>query len=410
MESPSAVKMAPAPSFLAQHRKWVIAFIIFGMYVSFGMSWLGIVPLLKDIQGALGIEVTQGSSLYSIVSLAKSIVPIMAGILAARWGLTNTMRLSGVLILIGVITPFLPSYSLWIMSRFMFGVGGAIWVALMGAVTMQIFEPKQRPIINAFNGVAVNIGVILALQLTTGISASLGWQNTLAFYSAISGVFFLLLLAVGQLTPQVAPAAAGAAPAKKEGPRYLDTLKMPVTWIVSLAFSGPLALYLVFNYWLVIYFEKGLGIPAVETKQLLSWMNLWGCISSVATGFLLQALKKTKGFILAGALLLPAASALVLLNPDLKVLWLALAGVGMFISVSPLVTLLQSQPKMNPALVGMIMGTMFSVTYILSAMAPEAVSMGYKAGMDLKTLLLVCCIITISPAIALVLPEKSADS
>jgi phosphatidylglycerophosphate synthase len=82
----------------------------------------------------------------------------------------------------------------------------------------------------------------------------------------------------------------------------------------------------------------------------------------------------------------------------------------MFISVSPLVTLLQSQPKMNPALVGMIMGTMFSVTYILSAMAPEAVSMGYKAGMDLKTLLLVCCIITISPAIALVLPEKSADS
>lgn len=417
------------PPALTAQKKWSIAFILFGMYVTFGMSWLGIVPVLPELLKTLQIDVSQGSSLYSIVSLAKSIVPILAGILAARWGLTNTMRLSGALILIGLLIPFLPAYGMWIVARFIFGMGGAIWVALMGAVTMQIFEANQRPIINAFNGVAVNIGIILALQLTLPLSASLGWKNTLALYSLLSGLFLLGLFAVGPLAPAPVKAAKGEASSnapKAEGPKYLDTLKMPVTWIVSLSFAGPLALYLVLNYWLPIYFQEvswlvpaAQGLDEVarkkmikgEINQLMSWLNLWGCVSSIATGFLLQRFKKTKPFILAAALLLPVASLMALQssNKGLLTVMLALTGVGMFLSVSPLVTLLQSQPKMNPMVIGMIMGTMFSVTYILSAMAPELVSMGYKAKMPLQMLLMICCVLTLSPAIALTLPEKAAD-
>lgn len=410
-------------------RKWSIALILFGMYVTFGMSWLGIVPILKDVLETLHIDVSQGSSLYSVVSLAKSIVPIMAGILAARWGLTNTLRLSGALILIGLVIPFLPAYGLWIVTRFLFGVGGAIWVSLMGAVTMQIFEPTQRPVINAFNGVAVNIGIILALQLTNPLSTLLGWKYTLALYSLLSGLFYLGLLAVGPLTPvpDTSPAKSNtkAAP-KTQGPRYLDTLKMPVTWIVSLAFAGPLALYLVLNYWLPIYFQEVTWlVPSSQTlsetarkamikteiNQLMSWLNLWGCISSIATGFLLQSLKKTKPFILLAAILLPFASLLALQssNKGILTLMLALTGVGMFLSVAPLVTLLQNQPHMNPTLIGMIMGTMFSVTYVLSAMAPELVSLGYKAHLPLQGLLMICCGLTVSPAIALLLPEKATE-
>jgi len=419
---------SPQQALLPAQKKWGIAFILFGMYVTFGMSWLGIVPVLPEVLKALQIDVSQGSSLYSIVSLAKSIVPIMAGILAARWGLTNPLRLSGGLILIGLLIPFLPAYALWIAGRFVFGVGGAIWVALMGAVTMQIFPPGQRPIVNAFNGVAVNIGIILALQLTNPLSAALGWKYTLAIYSLLSGLFYLGLLSVGSLAPSPAKQApvsgTGQLKVESQGPGYLDTLKMPVTWIVSLSFAGPLALYLVLNYWLPIYFQEVTWLVPVtegmtevarkkiikgEINQLMSWLNLWGCVSSIATGFLLQSFKKTKPFILVASVLLPVASLMALQSSDKGVLtlMLALTGVGMFLSVAPLVTLLQSQPKMNPVVIGMIMGTMFSVTYILSAMAPELVSMGYKAKIPLQTLLMICCGMTLSPAFALLLPERT---
>lgn len=397
-------------SFLKKYKTWAIAFVLFGMYVSFGMSWLAIIPLKKEIHEFLGLapKDTRGVLLYTIISYAKSFFPIMAGILAGRWGLTKTMRLSGILIMAGALVPFVPNYWASILARFMFGVGGAIWVTLMGAVTLQIFEPKLRPMVNALNGVAVTVGVVITLQVSTPLNALLGWKTTLALYSAISGLFLVMLYAVGDLAEE--------APKTGKGPSILTSLKaygaalkLPVTWITSLAFTGPLAIYLVLNYWLKVYYPEALGFTPGETNNLLSLMNIGGIVGSVVTGFLLQKVNKTKVFIWIASFALPATTILSLVLQDKALIAVALfsAGVAMFLSVSPLVTLLQSQPNMNPALIGMILGTMFSATYIASALAPSLVGWGYKAGYSLQTLLILCSLSTFSPLAAVVLPEKA---
>jgi MFS transporter, CP family, cyanate transporter len=395
------------PTFVERHKKWLIASVLFGMYVSFGMSWMGVVPILQELQVAFQFDKASGSWLVSIVSMAKSIFPILAGILASRWGLTRSMRLGAILIVLGVIVPFLPSFTAWIVMRFLFGVGGAIWVTLMGAVTLQVFEPQQRPMINALNGVAVTVGVVAALQLTLPLTAFMGWQLTLAAYSALSAVFMVLLFALGQLP--------GQQPAK-EGPSlwqtlkaYGGTMKLPVTWIISLSFTGPLALYLVMNYWLPVYYQEVMGLAKPQTMQLMTWMNMGGIVGSVVTGYLLQKLNKTKVFIASAAVLLPVSAgvAMLITNPAVLPFILFVAGVSMFLSVSPLITLLQSQPDMNPGKVGMILGTMFSVTYIVSSLAPDIVGRTYQAQWPLQMVLLSFCITTISPALALLLPEKT---
>lgn len=397
----------PGPTFFEQYKKWLIGSVLFGMYASFGMSWMGVVPILQELQVAFQFDKAAGSWLVSIVSMAKSIFPILAGILASRWGLTRSMRLGAILIVLGVIVPFLPSFSAWVVMRFLFGVGGAIWVTLMGAVTLQVFEPQQRPMINALNGVAVTVGVVLALQLTLPLTALMGWQLTLALYSGVSAVFMGLLFAIGQLP--------GQQPVKN-GPSLLQTLmaygatmKLPVTWIISLAFTGPLALYLVMNYWLPVYYQDVMQLPKAQTMQLMTWMNMGGIVGSVVTGFLLQKLNKTKIFIALSAVVLPVSAgvAMLMTNPAILPFILFLAGVGMFLSVSPLITLLQSQPGMDPGKVGMILGTMFSVTYIVSSLAPDIVGRAYQAQWSLQYVLLAFCLTTISPALALLLPEKS---
>lgn len=399
-------------SFLEKHKKWIVAFVLFGMYVSFGMSWMGVVPLRGELKDILQIDDTAGSRLVSIVSMAKSIVPILAGILAGRWGLTKTMRLSALLILSGLVIPFLPAYSAWVALKFLFGVGGAIWVTLMGAVTMQVFEARHRPLVNALNGVAITVGVVLALQITLPLTARFGWQMTLLSYSLISALFLVLLFLVGDLSFGNSPAAsAGQGPSLKETlVAYLSTLKMPVTWLTSLAFAGPLALYLVLSYWLPVYYEDSLALEKVKTLQLMSWMNLGGILGSIATGLLLQRFGKTRPFIIIAAIVMPlsALGALYVTQLSLLPIILFVAGVGLFLSVSPIITLLQGQPGMTPALVGMILGTMFSITYILSYMAPEVVGMLYKSDKSLlQTILVVFSLTTVSPAIALLLKEKA---
>lgn len=399
-------------SWLVRNKKWIVAFVLFGMYASFGMSWMGVVPLRDTLNTFLGIEPAAGSRLVSIVSLAKSIVPILAGILAGRLGLTKTMRLSSVLILVGLAVPFVSGYWSWVALKFLFGVGGAIWVTLMGAVTMQVFEAKQRPLINAVNGVAITVGVILALKLTLPLTAMLGsWQLTLGLYSLISAVFMVLLFLTGELTPAVAASTAPPASLGDTLKAYAGTLKLPVTWLTSLGFAGPLSLYLVMSYWLPVYYEKSVGIAKLETLGLMSWMNYGAIAGAVGTGLLLQKFGKTKPFIIIAAILTPLASlgTLYVTDKGLLPLILFLTGLGMFISVSPLITLLQSQKGMNPALVGMILGTMFSVTYILSYMAPEIVGAASTNGVSLQLLLAIFCLTTVSPSAGLLMQDRASD-
>ena len=386
------------------------AIVMFAMYASFGMSWMGVVPLFQDIEKDLAIGHSQGAWLISIISLAKSIFPIIAGILATRIGLTKTLRISSILILFSLFTPYLPSYYAWLLFRFIFGIGGAMWVTLMGAVTMQIFEPKKRPLINSLNGVAVNFGVVIAFWYTLTLSANFGWKMSLTLYSAISVISAIVLFSLGELVAksekteqknqQVQPT--------EESMSYLGTLKLPVTWIISLSFTGPLALYLVFNTWLPVYYQEAMAIPKLQTFNYMVLMNAWGIPAAIFTGLMIQKFKKCKPFILVASILLPLASFYSVTSTDPSSLGtlLAITGAGMFLSVSPLVTLLQNQPKMNPKIIGMILGTMFSVTYIISSMMPGMVGHFYDLHYDLKTLLSICCIITISPAIALVLKEN----
>lgn len=382
--------------------KILTAFVMFGMYATFGLSWMSVVPLFQEIQKALEIGASQGSWLISVISLAKSIFPIIAGILAAKIGLTKSLKLSSLLIVIGIFIPWLSDYYAWLAGRFLFGVGGAMWVTLMGAVTMQVFEPKQRPLLNSINGVAVNVGVILSLWLTLPLSNALGWQVTISLYSVLSGIFAILLWFIGEIQQEQNNK-------NDSSLKYIDTLKLPVTWIISLSFTGPLALYLVFNTWLPVYYQEFLNIPRQQTMQWMSWMNIWGIPAAVCTGFILQMLKKCKPLIIIAAILLPFASVLAVNSnqASMQAIMLALTGVGLFLSVSPLITLLQSQPGMNPKLIGMILGTMFSVTYILSSMAPGLVGYFYDLKISLGTLLSYCCILGITPAISLVLRDIS---
>ncbi len=404
--------LEPSESWMVQNKKWVVAFVLFGMYASFGMSWMGVVPLRDVLNEFLGVDPAAGSRLVSIVSLAKSAVPILAGILAGRLGLTKTLRLSSVLILIGLVIPFMSGYWAWVGLKFLFGVGGAIWVTLMGAVTMQVFEAKQRPLINAVNGVAITVGVILALKLTLPLTAMFGgnWKMTLALYSLISAGFMILLFLTGELTPATAASTAKPLSLGETLKAYAGTLKLPVTWLTSLGFAGPLSLYLVMSYWLPVFYET-IGIPKLETLGLMSWMNYGAIVGAVGTGLLLQKVGKTKPFIIVAAILTPLAALGTLYTTDRTLLTMILfiTGIGMFISVSPLITLLQSQKGMSPALVGMILGTMFSVTYILSYMAPEIVGTMSKNGVSLQMLLAAFCLTTISPAAGLLMSEKSAD-
>ncbi len=386
-------------------RSILIPLVLFGMYAAFGAAWLGLVPLFKELQAALDVDARAAGRLIGIVSLAKSFTPILAGIVAARVGLTATMRTAGLLMCLAVLVPWLPGFPLWVAGRFLFGVGGAVWFALMGAVVVDAVAPGARPAVNALNGVAVNTGAIVGLKFALPLAESFGFQTALSIFALPIVLFSGLLVAVGPLSqsaPKVVPVGAIAQ-------SYLAVLKEKTTWIVAIAFTGPLALYLVVNTWLPTHLQEAFAMARAEASSWLVYMNLWGIPASLAVGFLLtRKIGAPRLHMLIGALLLPIGiwSALQAGDDDARKLWFAIAGIGMFWPVAPLVTALQRMPDMTAARVGMVLGTMGSVTYVVSSFAPDIVGRAVALGQPVAVTLLPCCIFGLTPVVALLLPEQ----
>jgi cyanate permease len=388
------------------HRGVLVPIVLFGMYAGFGAAWMAVVPLFPEIEGALDVKRADAAWLVTIVSLAKSVVPSLAGVAAARFGLTSTLRAAAILMSLSVIVPWLPGFPLWVAARFCFGVGGAIWLALMGAVVVDAVAAHRRGFVNALNGVAVNTGAIVGLKTALPLKDAVGFQGALTILGGATVLFLVVLLAMGPLSSATAtstkPVSWSALFAS-----YRSVLAGKTTWIIALAFMGPLALYLVINTWLPSHLQAA-GMDRPAASSWLGYMNLWGIPASLVIGLLLQKhIGPVRLHIVIGAVLLPLAmwGSITAVDDDHRFVFFALAGIGMFLPVAPLVTLLQRMPGMSAAKVGMVMGTMGSVTYIVSSVAPNVVGRVVTAGLPIERALLPCCVLGLTPVFALLLPE-----
>jgi predicted MFS family arabinose efflux permease len=171
--------------------------------------------------------------------------------------------------LLGGAAPWMSDYTLTLAGRFLLGAGGAMWVTLMGSVVLAELPAARRPIANAVNGIAVNAGVITALALTLPLAATLGPRVTLTLASFGSGLCVLVLAAVGPIGGAAAPASF-----KDTLAAYVSTLRVSTTWLLAVAFCGPLALYLVLNTFLGSHLEASFLVPRASSMRWLSFMNL----------------------------------------------------------------------------------------------------------------------------------------
>jgi CP family cyanate transporter-like MFS transporter len=385
-------------------RAVVVPVVLFGTYAAFGASWMAVVPLFPELKTSLGVDAAAVAWLVTVVALAKSVVPILAGVAAARVGLTWSLRVAAALMATSVVTPWLPGWTSQVAARLVFGVGGAMWLALMGAVVVDVVRPERRGFVNALNGVAVNTGAIVGLSAALPLQAAFGTQLALALLSSATVVFAALCFALGPL---------GAAPPKVPvvdiGRAYARVLGERTTWVIAAAFCGPLALYLVMNTWLSTHLQGAFGMTRADAAGWLATMNLWGIPASLAIGIMLQRnIGPVRLHIAVGALLLPVGVAAALTVDEVwRAVAFAVAGIGMFLPVAPLVTLLQRQPGMTAAKVGMVMGTMGSVTYVVSSVAPNVVGSLVDAGFALDGVLLPCCLLGLTPLVALGLSERT---
>lgn len=355
--------------------RYVIESLLFFTYVVFGISWIAITPLVGELQNEFKISLTQLGMLTTMVSIAKVVAPLLTGLLAVRIGLKKTILLGSLCISFAALAPFANDFNLFLASRFIFGIGGAIVVTLLGPMVMQWFSKEEMPIITAFNNVAVNTGITITLFATVPLAAVLGWRNTLLAYGLLSVALAVAWAVFGKEAPAGANAPAGAGRAAAPTVRYMDVWRMKETWIIAVSFAGPLALYLAFNTWMPKYYMEAFGMTKAAASQYTGLFNLVGIPTAIAAGFLTKKLGLRRPFIIgAGVLMGFAAFGMFSFNHPVVLLVSAVGlGIAMFTYVGPLFTAPMELEGMTPQHVSLMMGTVFSFAYFFSSLSPVVV-------------------------------------
>lgn len=356
-----------APAVQAPPRyRFLIEVLLFLSYFAFGISWIGYSPFLREIQAQYGLDYARTGLVISAVSFAKIFLPLIAGAVAIRLGIARAILIGNLCICASLYAPFAAGFGELIAARIVFGVGGAIVVTLLGPAVLQWFPRRELGLVNGFNYVAVNSGITLSLFITIPLAASLGRTRVLLAYAVLSAALALAWLLFGR--DRGAPAAARPSAFSS----YAYVLRMKEAWWLTLAASGPLCIYLVFNTWLPTFYKESLGMSASLASQLTGLANVVGIPAAIVGGILTQRTGRRKPFILASGLLTGAASFGLFLTTNLTLLSVSAVffGIGLFLWVAPLTTLAMEIPEITPQKLAALNGLFFSVGYLLAFLAP----------------------------------------
>jgi len=341
------------------NNKYVVETIVFISYTLFAMAWVGGTASMSQIMASMNINSLASASFISgAVTLAKIVGTFIAAWLAVKLGVKYAFFLSGVLISMGLLTPFAPNYELLLISRFLMGLGGAFMIVYFNPIVMSWFEPEERATINGINAVAFNLGTgIILWQMANFNQLTESWQNTLIVFSLASIFFSFAWLLVKE---NIDEKQSQTQQEEQKHYFYSDGLKDKFTWVYALTYSGILAFYLC----LFTFYPKA----GISQSALLIGFGIIGTLAGIFY---------SKKFTLrvpvirwSGLIIVITVFGLSFSSSELvQTISAMLLGFFIFFPVTALITIPHELPKMTGQKITVIFSLFYSISYMVGTLS-----------------------------------------
>ncbi|MFT5755557.1 MAG: CP family cyanate transporter-like MFS transporter [Alteromonadaceae bacterium] len=336
--------------------KYLIEAIVFISYVLFAMAWVGGAASMQQIMSSMQVDSLASASFISgMVTIAKIVGTFAAAWLALKVGIKYAFFIAGLLITIGLLTPFSPNYELLLLSRFLMGLGGAFMIVYFNPIVMLCFSAHERPVINGLNAVAFNVGTGIILWQMNAINQLTGsWKISLITFSLAS-----LLCTVVWLLVKFEPSENSQTSSDKtlKHYSYLDGIKDKFNWIYGLTYSGLLAFYIC----LFTFYPKA-GIS--QSKWVIGFGiigTLAGIIYSKKMPLRLPVIRWSGAIIVLTIMGLSFST-----HPLIQTISAMVLGFFIFFPVTALVSIPHELPKMTGQRITVVFSLFYSISYSVS--------------------------------------------
>lgn len=365
-------------------KAYIIETIMFLSYAFFAVSWIAGTTLTPQIMSYFKLETFASATFISnAITIAKIIGNLMAAWILLKLKPKWAIAFASLLIAVGTAAgAFVTEYWMFIITRFIMGFGGALFVVYFGPIVLRYFTASKRTMINGINAAAYNIGSIIAMILVAPVILWLvTFQNSLLFFAGCSFILLILWLLFGEnfeTTQTVNTAGENVQPYT-----FKDGLKDKVNYTLPFTYSGLLLLYIV-----ILTIFPSSNLAAVDAKVLSATVAIAGVVGS-AIGILVMKYITSRLQILRWSGLIMTIAAFFMIMTDSSVIAIILAavvGFAMFLPMTALVTIPQELPNMTPQKLTVIMGFFWSISYIIETILYYFIGLvidgaGFKEGL-----------------------------
>ena len=299
-------------------KRWLVLSSVLTSRVIYTINWFNIAPALVLISADFQLGPVALGILTASFLVGAGVFQIPAGIASARWGPKNTSQLGMlVLSLSGVGEGLSPNFPVLLVSRFLLGVGAALFFAPAIGILTPLFKPEEEGLVLGLYNSCFNIGGGLGLFVWVIVIEAINWHLGLI----LGGVLGLVSVGIGQI---VIPRDGTMRRERRSMRRAFENRNI---WIIGFGVLGLWGGIFTASQFLEYYLRTSLAFRADIAGLLASLIMFASIFGGPIGGYLSDRLRQRKIFILVPGLLTAIGIALFGASPA-NGLWFLIPAVG----------------------------------------------------------------------------------
>ncbi len=271
----------------------------------------------------LNVDLPSQGLLTSSFLLGAGIFQIPAGIVSAKWGPKNTSQL-GMLILSlsGIGEGLSPNFPTLVASRFLLGLGAALFFAPAIGILTPLFKPEEEGFVLGLYNSCFNIGGAIGLFGWVLVTDLLGWRGGLV----LGGLIGVASVLIGQLViPRDKPVEKGRRPMR-------PVFKNRNIWLIAFGVLGLWGSIFSSSSFLEAYTRDSFGLSPFVSGLMASLIMFASIFGGPTGGRLSDRFRRRKIFILIPGVVTSLGVMLFGVSQPIE-LWLLIPLVGFMDSI-----------------------------------------------------------------------------
>ena len=350
--------------------RFVIAGLSLALNFSLGLSFFAVAPLLPLIRDDYDINRGTASLLIAVVIMIQAALSIPGGVLVGRIGVSRVFTGGWLLAGAPVLSVLTGQFATLLILRLAYGVSFALLIPALGPLLMQWFRPRELPLINSMNLVAVSVGITVSTFFAAPLADVLGWRGVLSLFGGFTLAGALAWMVLGRTREEVQGTVQHISARE-----IWSVLRSRTTLLLALADVGPFAQYVALTAWLPTYYHEELGMSLSKAGFVVGLLPLAGVFTLLLGGLLALRVERRKPFLIVPGVLVGFAGFGSFLAGSTPMLYLAMILLGFcsWLYLPILFTIPMELPDMTPQRLALVWAMILTIGSTASFISPAVV-------------------------------------